>query len=209
MSLIETLNWRYACKKFDPNKRAKQEDIDFLCESIRLTATSFGMQAFKVLLITDQELKDKLKPLSWNQSQIADCSHLFIFCHYTQITLEMVDKYAELRAQLQGKTMEETMKYIDYMWGKVSQYSPEYLDQWASKQTYIALGNILTACGELKIDSCPIEGFEKDKYNELLQLNEKGLASSVAVAVGYRAEDELNQHNKKVRKSFEELFELI
>lgn len=209
MSLIDTLNWRYACKKFDPDQKVSEQDLDFIKEAIRLSASSFGMQAFKVLIIENQELKDRLRPVSWNQSQISDCSHLFVFCHHTSITKDMVDTYADLRSKIQEKTKEETMKYVNYMWGKVSQYSPEFVDFWASKQTYIALSNLLTACGERKIDSCPIEGFEKDKYNEILGLKDKNLAVSVVAAVGFRAVDELNQYTKKVRKPSNLLFEIL
>lgn len=209
MSLIDTLNWRYACKKFDTSKKINEGQLDFLKESIRLTATSFGMQPFKVLIINNQELKDELKPVSWNQSQISDCSHLFVFCNYTKVTREMVDEYAALRAKVQEKTMEETMKYIDYLWSNVKEYSDAYINEWAAKQTYIALGNLLTAAGELKIDACPIEGFEKDKYDDILGLKNKNLASSVTTAIGYRAADEFNQFNNKVRKASEQMFELI
>jgi len=209
MSLIDTLKWRYACKKFDPLKKVSDQHIDFIKESIRLSASSYGMQAFKVLVIQDQELKEKLKIASWNQTQIADCSHLFVFCHQTSITKETVDKYADLRSRVQKKSMEETLKYVNYMWGSVQKYTPEFINQWSSRQTYIALSNLLTACGELKVDSCPIEGFEKEKYNEILGLTERGLAASVVAAVGYRAEDEPNQHNVKVRKATEDLFENI
>lgn len=206
MSLNDTLKWRYACKKFDPLKKVSNDHIDYIKEAIRLSASSYGMQPFKVLVIQNQELKDKLKPASWNQTQISDCSHLFVFCHFTSITKEHVDTYANLRADVQEKSMEETMKYVNYMWGSVQKFSPEFIDQWASKQTYIALSNLLTACGELKVDSCPIEGFEKEKYNNILGLKEMGLASSVVAAVGYRAEDEPNQHNTKVRKKPADIF---
>ena len=209
MNLNEILKWRYACKKFDPEKKVDNETIEYLKESIRLTATSFGMQPFKIMVIENQEVLDKLRPVSWNQSQISDCSHLFVFCNYLEITKEMVDAYAKLRARIQEKSMEETMTYINYMWGKVREYSPQYVREWASKQCYIALGNLLTACGEKRIDSCPIEGFEKDSYDKILGLKERNLASAVCTAVGFRAQDEQNQYNNKVRKAPEGIFEAI
>jgi len=209
MSLIDSLNWRYACKKFDPVKKVSSEKIDFLKETIRLSPSSYGLQLYKVLIIEDAELKSILRPASWNQSQITDSSHLFVFCHYTGITKNNVEEYAQLRSEIQGKSMEETMKYIDYMYSRVGSYSSQYFDNWASKQTYIALSNLLTACAELKIDSCPIEGFEKNSYNEILGLPAQNLASSVVAAVGYRAEDEANQYNAKVRRSSKFLFEHI
>jgi nitroreductase len=209
MSLLDTLKWRYACKKFNPSKKVSDQDIDFIKEAIQLSASSFGLQLYKVLVIEDHELKSILRPASWNQSQITDCSHLFVFCHYSQMTKNMVDEYAELRSRIQNKSKEETMKYINYMYGKVSTYSSAYFDAWASRQTYIALANLLTACGELKIDSCPIEGFEKDSYNQILGLTALNLSASVVAAVGYRADDEPNQFNKKVRRPMEQIFEHI
>jgi nitroreductase len=209
MSLLDTLNWRYACKKFDPSRKVSEADIEFIKEAVRLSASSFGLQLYKVLVIEDQELKSILRPASWNQSQITDCSHLFVFCHYTVMTQKMVEEYADLRSQVQNKSREETMNYINYMYGKVSTYSTNFFDAWASRQTYIALSNLLTACGELRIDSCPIEGFEKASYNEILGLPGQNLSASVVAAVGYRADDELNQHNKKVRRPANQIFEHI
>jgi nitroreductase len=209
MSLLDTLNWRYACKKFDPEKTVSGEDIDFLKESIRLSASSFGLQLYKVLIIEDLEMRSILQPATWNQAKVTECSHLFVFCHYTVLTQQMVREYAELRAKSQGKTMEETMKYIDYMYGKVSTYHSGYFDSWASKQTYIALSNLLTACGERRIDACPIEGFERSSYNEILGLPARNLSASVVAAVGYRAADEPNQFNAKVRRPEDQLFEHI
>jgi nitroreductase/dihydropteridine reductase len=209
MSLVDSLNWRYACKKFDPKKKVSAENIDFLKETIRLSPSSYGLQLYKVLIIEDNELRSILRPASWNQSQITDCSHLFVFCHYTGITKKMVEEYAQLRSEVQGKSMDDTMKYIDYMYSRVGSFTSQFFDHWSSKQTYIALSNLLTACGERQIDACPIEGFEKSSYNEILGLPAQNLASSVVAAVGYRAEDEANQYNAKVRRPSKQIFEHI
>lgn len=209
MSLIDTLNWRYACKKFDPEKKVSDENITFLKEAIRLSPSSFGLQLYKVLIIEDLELRSILQPASWNQAKITECSHLFVFCHYTVLTQKMVEDYAALKSSTQGTSMEETMKYIDYMYGKVSKYNSSFFDSWSSKQTYIALSSLLTACGELHIDACPVEGFEKSSYNEILGLPAQNLSASVVAAVGYRSADEPNQYNKKVRKATDQIFEHI
>lgn len=209
MSLIDTLNWRYACKKFDPDKKVSEENITFLKEAIRLSASSFGLQLYKVLIIEDPEMKAILQPASWDQPKVAECSHLFVFCNYTVLTNKMIEEYAELRAKTQKLPMSEVQKYIDYMYGKVRTYSSSFFDNWSSKQTYIALANLLTACGERKVDACPIEGFEKTAYNEILGLPGQNLSASVVAAVGYRAEDETNQYNPKVRRPAEQLFEYI
>lgn len=209
MTLIDLMNTRFACKKYDPTKKVSDQDIAYLMESIRLAPTSFGLQAFKVLVIENESLKKQLRPFSWNQSIIEDASHLFVFCHYTGFTEETLQKYAELRAETQGKKLEDVMPYIQYIRNTISKYSYEQFNFWAAKQTYIALGNVLLAAAERGIDATPVEGFEKVEYDKLLNLNEKGLASAVIAAVGYRTPDEYNQFNKKVRKAKAELFEFI
>jgi len=209
MSLIDLMNTRYACKKYDPSKKVSDQDIAYLMESIRLAPTSFCLQVFKVLVIGNDALKKQLRPVSWNQSIIEDASHLFVFCHYTGYTEETLQKYAELRASAQGKKPEDVLPYIQYIRNTISKYSAEQFNFWAAKQTYIALGNVLLAAAERGLDATPVEGFDKVEYDTLLNLKDKGLASAVVAVVGYRTKDEYNQFNKKVRKSKEDLFEFL
>jgi nitroreductase / dihydropteridine reductase len=209
MNLIELLNRRYACKKYDPAKKLSEASIQQIMEAIRLAPSSFGLQAYKVLVIEDLEMKTKLKPISWNQSIIEEASHVFIFCNYTELSDETLNKYAALRADKQGKTLDEIMPYIQYIRNSVGKYGAEQFNAWASKQTYIALGHALIAAAELGIDATPVEGFDKPEYDKLLNLKEQGLASSVVAVFGHRTPDEYNQFNKKVRKSKEDLFKFI
>ena len=209
MELIESLNWRYATKKFDPNKKIKPEDLETIKEAVRLSASSYGLQLYKVLVITDTEIREKLKPASWGQTQITDASHLFVFCSYTDVKDENIDDYLDLKADTQGLERDGLVDYGNMMKGAVNGMSESIKSQWTARQTYIALGNLLAACSMLRIDACPMEGFEPAKYNEILGLNEKGLSASVIATVGYRSEEDRTQHLKKVRKPSEDLFESI
>ncbi len=206
MSLIDNLNWRYATKKFDPNKKVDPTTLDFLKESIRLAATSYGLQPFKVMVIDDADIKKMLKPLSFNQPQITDASHLFLFCNLFDVSPEYIDQYVKLSAKTRALDYSKMTGYSDFMKSSFGKMSAEEISVWAAKQAYIAMSNLLTACAELKVDSCPIEGFEKEAYNKALKLNDIQLESTVMVAVGYRSEDDATQFNKKVRLPETDLF---
>ncbi len=209
MELINSLNWRYATKKFDPTKKVSAEDLALIKEAVRLSASSYGLQLYKVLVIEDVEIREKLKPASWGQTQITDASHLFVFCNYTDVKDENIDDYLDLKADTQGLDREGLVDYGNMMKGAVSGMSEAIKSQWTAKQTYIALGNLLAVCSLMRIDACPMEGFEAPKYNEILGLTEKGLNASVIATVGYRSEEDKTQFLKKVRKPEESLFESI
>lgn len=207
--MIENLNWRYATKKFDKTKKIPQQEFNEIIESIRLSPSSFGLQPYKFLIIESEEVRKKLKPASWDQPQITDASHLIVFCTKTSIDKEYINEHLELLKRERNMSDEAVQWYSDRIMGFVNPLSDADLHNWMSRQTYIALGNLLTCCANKKIDACPIEGFEKDKYDSILNLKDKGLTTSVVTAVGYRAEDDAYQFVKKVRKSSDYLFEYI
>jgi len=209
MTLIDSLKWRYATKKFDPNKKVSDADLATIKEAIQLTATSYGLQLYKVLVIEDAETREKLKPAAWGQGQITDASQLFVFCAYTSVTPEMIDEYLQLKSDTQGMKVEDLKGYGDFMKGALGKLSPEMQQAWNAKQVYIALGNLLAACGELKVDACPMEGFDPAQFDEILGLKEKGLTASVLATVGYRSDEDKTKDAPKVRKSQEDLFETI
>ena len=209
MEFIESLNWRYATKKFDPSKKIKPEDLETIKEAVRLSASSYGLQLYKVLVIEDPEIREKLKPASWGQSQITDASQLIVFCNYTNVTDENVDDYLRLKAETQNLELEGLKDYGSMMKGSMAGYTDAQKNQWTAKQTYIALGNLLAVCSVLRIDACPMEGFDPVKYNEILGLTEKGLNASVIATIGYRSEEDDTQFLKKVRKPSKSLFESI
>lgn len=209
MHLIDDLKWRYATKKYDASKKVSQENIDRIKKAVQLSASSYGLQPYKVLEIKDPELREALKPIAWNQSQITDASHLFVFCNYLNVSEENVAHMLQLNAEINGVDLEQLAGYGDFMNAKMKEKSSDEMENWTAKQTYIALSNALDACAELKIDSTPIEGFEPEAVNEKLGLRKKGLSAAVILAVGYRHEEDATQHGKKVRKSMETLFEAV
>lgn len=208
MKLIEGLKWRYATKKFNPSKKVSAADIEKIKEAIQLSASSYGLQLYKILLIENEEIREKLKPAAWNQSQITDASHLFVFCHEKKVSEESIKDYLQLKADMQQLKVADLKGYGDFIFGKWQTQTDREQFHWTAKQTYIALGNLLAACGELKIDACPMEGFEVDQVNEILELEEKGLSAAVIATVGYRSDEDETQAAPKVRKSMNELFEI-
>lgn len=206
---IENQNWRYATKKFDALKKVSNDDLKTLKEAIQLSTSSYGLQPYKVFIIENPEIRKQLQPVSWGQTQIVDASHLFVFANYVSIDESHIDNYISNIAKSRKLNIENLKGYGDFMKSKILTLSKEELSVWTSKQTYLALGNLINAAAELKIDVTPMEGFEPEKYNEILKLNELGLNASLVAPIGYRHEDDANQHLVKVRKPIEELFETI
>lgn len=206
MSMIESLNWRYATKKFDSSKKVSEKDLETLKEAIRLSPTSYGLDLYKVFVIEDRELLKRLQPACWNQPHVTQASHMFVFANVAKDFEEEIGKSIERKAKLTGKSVEEFEMYKNFVLGKMALRTPEGNAEWTAKQTYIPLTNLMTAAADLRIDCCPMEGFESDQVNEILGLPEKGLNAAVLAIVGYRAGDDKAQHNPKSRKSAEELF---
>ncbi len=209
-NLLESLQWRYATKKFDPNRTIDVETWSALEESLVLTPSSYGLQPWKFLIVTNPEIKEKLKPLSWNQAQVTDCSHYVVFTIKKNLAAADVDRFVARTAEVRGVAVESIKGYRDMMVGDVVQ-GPRSLtvNEWATRQAYIALGNFMTSAALLGVDTCPMEGIDPGKYDRLLGLPEKGFATVVACAAGYRAEDDKYATLAKIRFSPEEVIEYI
>lgn len=205
-NFIDQQKWRYATKKFDNTKKVSDADLNFLKEAIRLSSSSYGLQPYKVLIIENPEIREQLKPVSWEQSQITDASHLFVFANFTNIGDTEIDAYIKSIGEIREIPVENLEGYANFMKSIITPLPTESKSIWTSKQTYLALANLLNAAAELKIDVTPMEGFEPEAFNEILGLTEKGLNASLVATVGYRHEDDATQHSIKVRKSNEELF---
>jgi nitroreductase len=205
-NFIQDANWRYATKKFDSTKKVSDSDLNTLKEAIRLSASSYGLQPYKVLIIENPETRALLQPASWGQSQIVDASQVIVFATETNFNDEHIDKYVANLTTTRGIPAESIKGYADFMKMKVNALNDEQKNVWTAKQAYLALGNLLNAAAELKIDVTPMEGFEPEKYNEILQLEKLGLQAVVVATIGYRHQDDATQHYAKVRKSNEELF---
>jgi nitroreductase len=205
-NFIKDANWRYATKKFDTTKKVSTEDLKTLKEAIRLSASSYGLQPYKVFIIENPELRAKIQPVAWGQSQIVDASQLIVFANMTNFSDADIDASLSLTAETRGLPADALNGYGDFMKSKIGVLPEDVRNTWTSKQTYLALGNLLNAAAELRIDVTPIEGFEPEKVNEILGLKELGLNASLLATIGYRHEDDATQHYAKVRKSNEELF---
>jgi nitroreductase len=208
-TFLENQNWRYATKKFDATKKISTEDLNTLKEAIQLSTSSYGLQPYKILIIENPEIREQLKPFSWNQTQITEASHMFVFTNFVDVKEEHIDSYMSNMAQTRGLNIEDLKGYSDFMKSKLISLPNDIKSNWTSKQTYLALGNLLNAAAELKIDVTPMEGFEPEKYNEILGLDKLGLNASLVATIGYRHEEDATQHYPKVRKPLDELFVTI
>lgn len=208
-TFLENQNWRYATKKFDASKKISAQDLETLKEAIQLSTSSYGLQPYKVLIIENPEIRAQLQPVSWGQSQIVEASHLFVFANIIDVQDNHIDNYMSNMAQTRGLAIEDLKGYSDFMKSKITPLPTDIKATWTSKQTYLALGNLLNAAAELKIDVTPMEGFEPEKYNEILGLDKLGLNASLVATLGYRHEEDATQHYPKVRKPIDELFETI
>jgi nitroreductase len=205
--LIEALEWRYACKKFDADKRISDTDLDTILDSIQLTPSSYGLQPIKVLLIETKELREQIKPIAWNQAQVVDASHLLVFCHYTALSESYVDQHVSLMANTRNLPIEKLQGFGTHVKSSIATMDADHVNQWTGKQTYIALGQVLLSCALLKIDATPMEGFDRKALDNLLDLSKDGLSSSLLCPIGYRHAEDPYITLKKVRKTKDALFE--
>jgi len=208
-TFIENQNWRYATKKFNSEKKISEADFEILKDAIQLSSSSYGLQPYKVLIVENEEIRKQLQPASWGQSQIVDASHLFVFANIANVDEEYINNFAQNVATTRNIPFENVKGYADFMIGKITTLTTEEQAIWTAKQTYLALGNLLNAAAELKIDVTPMEGFDPKQYDEILGLKEKGLHAALVATVGYRHHEDDTQHYIKVRKPKSELFETI
>lgn len=202
--LIQKLQWRYAAKKMDPSKAVPQEKVDRILEAIRLTATSSGLQQYEVLVVTNKELREKIKPVAWNQGQITDSSHLLVFAAWDNYTEERINMMFDLVNEERGFRNEGWENYRKMLLNTYPKRDAETNYQHAARQAYIGLGTALIAAAEEQVDSTPMEGFDPDAVDQILGLREKGLRSVILLPLGYReAENDWLVNLKKVRRSKE------
>jgi nitroreductase len=203
---LENRKWRYATKKFDSSKKISDENLEILLEATQLSASSYGLQPYHVFVITDAAIREQLKPVSWGQSQITDASHLLVFANQSDFGGELVDDYLKNVSETRNIPSEELKAYGEFAKSKLLDLPSSSKETWTAKQAYIALGNVMQAAAELKIDTCPMEGFDAEAYNKILDLNGKNLNAAVVLPIGYRSAEDETQHYAKVRKSKQTLF---
>lgn len=203
--ILESLKWRYACKKFDQNKKLTKEQVELLSSSFNLTATSFGLQPLKMLIIKGSELKEKLLPHAYFQQQITTCSHLLVICIDTSFDESSIDAYFDLEKTIRGTSEDIVGKFRQQLKDIYKGKSREQIDRSAIYQAYISIGTLMTVCADQRIDSCPMEGFNPVKFDDILELDKLNLRSVLLLPVGFRAEDDIMSGMKKVRKPLEEV----
>ena len=205
MELLDKLNWRYATKAMNGQK-IPQEKINNIIEAISLAPTSSGLQPFEVYVVTNQEVKDKIKPIAWNQSVVSDCSHLLVFAAWDTYTEERINKMFDLVNEIRGFKNEGSENYRQMLLKGYPPRDPELNFNHAAKQAYIAFSQAITAAAFEEVDATPMEGFDVNAVDEILNLREKGLRSCVLLPLGYRdTENDWLVNLKKVRKSREDL----
>lgn len=207
-SLLERLNWRYAVKKFDRSRKISEEDWNTLERSLIIAPTSFGLQLFKAIVITDDDLKQKLSPAAWGQPQIADCSHLVVLAAKKTILPEDVDKFFERVGavrKIPADTLSDSKKRVLRFGEKA--VAEGWAFSWCQRQTYLVLGFLLETAALLGIDACPMEGFDPAQFDNMLRLED--YSATVLCAVGYRSESDRISNLPKVRMPNENLIERI
>jgi nitroreductase len=200
MNVIESLKWRSAIKKFDPTKKVTDEDLEKLLEAANLTATSGGLQPFKLVVVSDSGLKKQLVKSSYNQSQVEEASHVLVFAVETEINEGTVDRYVERAAELRGQEKESLIGYADSMKMYMNSMDESAKYAWAKNQAFIALGTVLAVAATLRVDSCPMEGIMPNEYQEILGLKPEGLMPVVVLTVGYKSSEDVHSREVKVRK---------
>jgi nitroreductase len=209
MNTIEQLKWRYATKKFNPSKKLSKAKLTILLEAFNLTATSFGLQTLKLVVVENKTLREPLVAATYNQQQVLQASHLLIICIQDNIKSTDVINYYNNIKHIRN-TPETILKpYREDLKNMMQNMSVTERQQWSTNQAYIALGNLMTVCAIEGIDSCPMEGFIATEYDKFLKLNQKGLKSVLLLPVGYRADDDLFSTLKKVRKPIDETVIII
>lgn len=210
MDVLEALKWRYAVKKFDPTKKLTKGQIDRLVESLCLTATSMGLQLMEFIVISQDELKAVIRPHAYNQSQITDCSHLFVLCRKEKVTEADIQEIIDITSdkRLLKNDSPQLLGYAQMLRSTLTMDESHQV-KWMENQLYIALGNLMTVCAVEQIDACPMEGFVREEVDKVLQLKEKGLKTVLMCALGFRSEDDKYNGWAKIRRSKEKLVSYI
>lgn len=200
------LEWRYATKLFDANKKVSTNEIDLLLEATRLAPSSLGLQPWKAYVVTNKEIRSKLKIAAYNQPQVSDASHLVIFTARKDISEKYIDSYLATVKKVRNQKDEDVAGYRKMLLGSALGKTEEQIKEWCARQAYIALGFLLETAAIMQIDACPMEGFDTNQFDTILGLDKTDYASVAMVAIGYRSESDKYAQAPKVRFCKDELF---
>lgn len=208
--ILKALNWRYATKVFDKDKKISDEDLHVLNESLRLAASSFGLQPWKFILVNDKETREKLREYSWGQAQVTDASHYVVLAYMTELNEEYIEKFVQSIADQRKVEREGLQGYYDVMKAAlIDGPRSKTISEWAQRQTYIAMGQLLMTAAIQGIDTCAIEGIVPEEYDKILGLEGTKYKTLGTVALGYRSNEDKYKDLEKVRFSFDEVFKVI
>ncbi|APY09486.1 NAD(P)H-dependent oxidoreductase [Winogradskyella sp. J14-2] len=199
MSILKKLQWRYATKKFNTTKTLSKNQINTLKEAFNLTALSYGLQTLKLVIVEDKILREQLVKHSYGQRQVVDASHLLVICIQNEINEDDVDTHFDTIKNIRQTPEEILNPFKDSLKSTIQNMTVDKKNDWATRQAYITLGNLMTVCAVEQIDSCPMEGFIPEKIDNILGLDKYGLTSVLLFPVGYRADDDMFASLKKVR----------
>jgi nitroreductase len=200
-NFIDNLNWRFAAKEFAADSAVSEENLKGIIEAIHLCPTSYGLQPYHIYVVSNPETKEKLQEAGFNQPQFSTASHILVFCARTDVK-ERVDIFADAATGGDSEKREKMKGFLDMMYGFAENTTGEKAENWASRQAYIALGFAMAAAAELQVDSCPMEGFSKEEFDEILQMPTH-IKSEVVLALGQRTAD---PKRPKFRYPEEDLF---
>ncbi|WKB81205.1 nitroreductase family protein [Cellulophaga lytica] len=200
MEIIKKLEWRYAVKKFNENIILPDAKIEAIKEAFNLTATSYGLQPIKMVVIKNKVLQQQLAASSYNQQQVAQASHVLVLCRENTIDADYIANYFNRVKQVRGTSNDILDPFKQQLTSSFSKKTSDEVAQWATNQAYLILGNLLTVCAATEIDACPMEGFIPAEYDKLLGLQKLNLASVLTMPIGIRADDDVFATFKKVRK---------
>ncbi|MDT0676203.1 NAD(P)H-dependent oxidoreductase [Autumnicola musiva] len=205
MGNIEALEWRYATKKFDDEKILPANKVEILKKAFNLTATSYGLQPIKMVVIHNKKIQEKLKEFSMNQLQVSTASHVMIICIEKEVGQEFIESYFTRVKHIRETPDEILTPFKKFLVNDFNSKPDNEIARWSINQAYLALGTLLTVCATEEIDACPMEGFEPDKYDEYLDLGEHNLKPVLVLPVGYRAGDDVFSNFKKVRRPLKDV----
>ena len=201
--IIKDLEWRYAVKKFDSSREIEVSKLERIEKAFNLTATSYGLQPIKMVVLKNKDLQEQLVEFSFGQMQVAQASHVLILCIEKKIDTDYISSYFKKVKEIRGTSDSVLEPFKNALVSEFTKMDTKQIQQWAINQVYLAMGNLLTICAAEQIDACPMEGFLPESYDELLNLSSKGLCSVLALPIGYRAEDDMFSGFKNVRRDME------
>lgn len=204
--ILDALQWRYAVKEYDTEKKISPAQFERLCETLRLTPSSFGLQPYTFIVVDNAALRAQLRTAGYGQPQITDASHLVVFTIPKVIDNAFIDRFIQLTAKVRGTSIESLSDYTGMIKGTINAMTAEARKEWATRQAYIALGILLAAAAMEGIDASPMEGFEPARFDEILGLSQLGLESKVIAALGFRKEGDHSASLPKIRLPKEQLF---